>query len=41
LKYTKAGIYYYDMTDNKVKTYGVSTDEAFGICINPNPSKLF
>ena len=41
LKYTKAGIYYYDLTDNTIKTYGVSTDEAFGICINPNPSKLF
>jgi PKD repeat protein len=37
----KAGIYYYDLNDNTIKTYGISTDEAFGICINPNPSKLF
>lgn len=37
----KAGIYYYDLNDNTVKTYGISTDEAFGICINPNKSKLF
>ncbi len=37
----KAGIYCYNVATGELARYGVSTDEAFGICINPNKSKLF
>jgi len=36
-----AGIIYYDPDTNKLYHYGDANDQATGICINPNPTKLF
>ena len=35
------GIYYYDYAAGVIKDIPVLTDQAYGICINPNPSVLF
>lgn len=37
----EAGIYYYSPADQKVHKYGTTSDLGTGICINPNPTKLF
>lgn len=36
-----AGVVYYDPATQKVVHYGDANDQATGICINPNPTKLF
>ncbi len=36
-----AGVSYYDPTDHKVHHFGDGNDAGMGICINPNPTKLF
>ena len=35
------GIHYYDYAAGVIKDIPVLTDQAYGICINPNPSVLF
>lgn len=36
-----AGICYYDPATKKIQHYSESTDRGFGLCINPNKTKLF
>ena len=35
------GIHYYDYNEHKIKDIPALTDQAYGICINPNPTVLF